>query len=626
MDRNTIIGIVLVGAILIGFSVYNGKQAKEFAAEKHRQDSIAAVEAARNAPAIVVSGKDSVVVLDTKAKEDSALVANMSQSLGSMGAALKGEESFVDIENDLIKVTLSNKGGRVYCVQLKNYKTYSGKPLVLFNGKDEVFSMNLFLKEAVETGNFYFTPTTTEKSIILADGDSAKSITMRLPVADSSYIDYKYTIRKGSYMVDFQVNMVNMAGIISKQATSIDLKWEADAKQFEKGASNENTYTSVAYMHSTMEFEELSAGSDEATETIPTQVKWVAFKQQFFSSIILAEKPFSNVVVGFTKNQNPADSVLKRMHANLTIPYSAQDKGPINLKFYFGPNHFNTLSSYGHDFNKLVSIGSWIIRWVNRYVVIPVFNFLNDYIGSFGLIILILTLLIKLVLMPLTWKSYLSSAKMRVLKPEVDKIGLKYPKKEDALKKQQEVMSLYKRAGASPLGGCLPMLLQFPILIAMFQFFPSSIELRQESFLWAEDLSSYDSILQLPFNIPLYGDHISLFTILMAAALFVTSKMSYAQMGDANPQMPGMKFMMLYMMPIMMIVWFNNYSAGLSYYYFLSNMVTIGQTWLIRRSVDEEALLAKLRENVKKAPAKKSKFQQRLEDMARKQQEMKKNR
>ena len=196
---------------------------------------------------------------------------------------------------------------------------------------------------------------------------------------------------------------------------------------------------------------------------------------------------------------------------------------------------------------------------------------------------------------------------MRVLKPEVDKIGLKYPKKEDALKKQQEVMSLYKRAGASPLGGCLPMLLQFPILIAMFQFFPSSIELRQESFLWAEDLSSYDSILQLPFNIPLYGDHISLFTILMAAALFVTSKMSYAQMGDANPQMPGMKFMMLYMMPIMMIVWFNNYSAGLSYYYFLSNMVTIGQTWLIRRSVDEEALLAKLRENVKKAPAKKKK-------------------
>ncbi|SDC66780.1 membrane protein insertase YidC [Williamwhitmania taraxaci] len=622
MDKNTIIGIVIVGAILIGFSVYNGKQAKEFAEANRRQDSIAAVEAAKHAP--IVAPVDAPTASEIQAKSDSALVSSMGASLGTMGNALKGEESLIDLENDLIKVTISNKGGRIYSVELKDYKTFNGQPLVLFNGKNQVFSMNLFLKEAVETGKFYFTPDTDAKLITLAEGDSVKSITMRLPVADSSFVDYKYTLRKGSYMVDFQVNMVNMAGIISKQATSIDLKWEADAKQFEKGASNENNYTSVAYMHSSMEFEELSARSDEKSETVPTQVKWVAFKQQFFSSIILAEKPFSNIVVGFTKDQNPADSVLKRMHANLTIPYSAQDKGPINLQFYFGPNHFNTLSSYGHDFNKLVSIGSWIVRWINRYVVIPVFNFLGSYIASYGLIILLLTLLLKGVLMPLTWKSYLSSAKMRVLKPEVDKIGLKYPKKEDAMKKQQEVMSLYKRAGASPLGGCLPMLLQFPILIAMFQFFPSSIELRQESFLWATDLSSYDSILQLPFTIPMYGDHISLFTLLMAVALFFTSRISYAQMGDTSTQMPGMKFMMLYMMPIMMIVWFNNYSAGLSYYYFLSNMVTLGQTLIIRRFVDEEALLAKLRENVKKAPAKKSKFQQRLEDMARRQQDMKK--
>jgi len=623
MDKNTIIGIVAVGAILIGFSLYNGKQAKEYAAANHLRDSIAAVEAAKNAPVAAATETVALSAAEIQAKSDSVLVKNMSLSLGNMANALKGEESLIDVENDLIKVTFSNKGGRIYCVQLKEYKANGGKPLVLFNGENQVFSMNLFLKEAIETGRFYFKPDTDAKSITLAEGDTATSLTMRLQVADSSYIDYKYTLRKGSYMVDFQMNMVNMEGLVSKQATSIDIKWEADAKQFEKGADNENNYTSVAYMHNNMEFEELSARSDDATETIPTPVKWVAFKQQFFSSIIVADKTFSNVVVGFTKNQNPADSVLKRMQANLTIPFSAQDKG-FGLQFYFGPNHFNTLSSYGHDFNKLVSIGSWIIRWINRYVVIPVFNFLSLYIASFGLIILLLTLLIKGVLMPLTWKSYLSSAKMRVLKPEVDKIGLKYPKKEDAMKKQQEVMSLYKRAGASPLGGCLPMLLQFPILIAMFQFFPSSIELRQESFLWATDLSSYDSILQLPFTIPMYGDHISLFTLLMAAALFVTSKMSYAQMGDTTTQMPGMKFMMLYMMPLMMIVWFNNYSAGLSYYYFLSNMVTLGQTLIIRRFVDEEALLAKLRENVKKTPAKKSKFQQRLEDMARSKQEMKK--
>lgn len=619
MDKNTIYGLLAVGLILVGFSLYNGKQEKKYAAEKHRLDSIAAAEAPKNSANAVV---DTTAKAAEAAKADSVYKASVSQNLGEMGSELTGQEKFITLENNLVKIVLTNKGGKIYSVELKKYKTYGGQPLILFRGQSHVFSINLFLKESVETGNFYFSPE-SEENVSVSQGDSAKSVAMRLNVADNSYMEYKYTLRPDSYMVDYQVNMVNMEKYISPQTTSVDLKWEADVYQEEKGAENENNYTTLGYMYSSNEYEEMNARKATDSETISTKLQWVAFKQQFFSSIIVSKDGFSNAVVGYTNNPSLKDSVLKHFQANLTIPFSPQDKKPIDLKFYFGPNSYNTLKSYGHDFQKVVPIGSWIIRWINRYVVIPSFDLLGRYFTSYGLIILLLTLSIKLVLFPLTYKSYLSSAKMRVLKPEVDKINQKYPKKEDALKKQQEVMALYKKAGASPLGGCLPMVLQFPILFAMFRFFPASIELRQQSFLWADDLSSYDSILHLPFNIPLYGDHVSLFTLLMAGALFVTSRMSYTQMGDTNAQMPGMKFMMLYLMPIMMIGWFNNYSAGLSYYYFLSNMVTLGQTYFIRRFVDDEALLAKLRENSKRV-VKKSKFQQRLEDVAREQQKRKK--
>ena len=624
MDKNTIYGLVAVGIILIGFSLYNGKQEKKYAAEKHRLDSIAALSAPVNsANAAGDTAYAATAKAAESAKSDSVYKASVSQNLGEMGSALTGKEKFITLENDLVKITLTNKGGKIYSVELKKYKTYGGKPLILFRGQSEKFSLNLFLKESVETGNFYFSTVSDQSDVSVAKGDSAKSVAMRLNIADNSYMEYKYTLRPGSYMVDYQISMVNMDKYISPQTTGIDLKWEADVYHLEKGAENEDNYTTIGYMFTSNEYEELSPRKASESETISTKVQWMAFKQQFFSSIILSSDGFSNAVLGYTNNPSLKDTVLKHFKADLTIPYSPQDNKPINLQFYFGPNGYNTLKSYGHDFQKVVPIGSWIIRWINRYVVIPSFDFLGRYFTNYGLIILLLTLAIKLVLFPLTYKSYLSSAKMRVLKPEVDKINQKYPKKDEALKKQQEVMALYKKAGASPLGGCLPMVLQFPILFAMFRFFPASIELRQQSFLWADDLSSYDSIYHLPFNIPLYGDHVSLFTLLMAGALFVTSRMSYTQMGDSNAQMPGMKFMMLYLMPIMMIGWFNNYSAGLSYYYFLSNMVTLGQTYFIRRFVDDEALLAKLRENSKKVVTK-SKFQQRLDEMARSQQKKKK--
>ena len=311
----------------------------------------------------------------------------------------------------------------------------------------------------------------------------------------------------------------------------------------------------------------------------------------------------------------------------MTLPYSASMTEGYDLQFYFGPNKFSVLKQYGDlEFQKLVPLGWWIIGWINRYVVIPVFDFLGSYIANFGIVILILTVLIKLLIFPLTYKSYLSTAKMRLLKPEIDKLNEKYPRKEDAMKKQQAMMQLYKSAGVNPMGGCLPMLIQFPILIAMFRFFPAAIELRDKSFLWADDLSSYDSIWTFPdgFSIPFYGDHVSLFALLMAVSLFITSKINYAQSaGMSNQQMPGMKFMMLYLMPVLLLVWFNNYSAGLCYYYFLSNLITIGQTYAFRYIVDEKKLHAQMMENTKK-PIKKSKWQMRLEEMQRQQEALRK--
>jgi len=398
------------------------------------------------------------------------------------------------------------------------------------------------------------------------------------------------------------------------------LNWSQKLPQLEKGAKNENNYTTVGYSYPNSDYEEISPMKAEEKKDVTTKVKWIAYKHQFFSSILVADNGFEGISIKTTTLKDNVN--LKEFNGRISLPLKDGVNETVGLSIYFGPNHFKTLKSYNMGFEKIVPLGRWIIRWVNRYLVIPVFNVLGSRIASYGLIIFLLTLFLKIILFPLTYKSYLSSAKMRVLKPQVDEINAKYPKKEDAMKKQQSVMALYRKVGVNPMGGCIPILIQFPILIAMFRFFPASFELRQQSFLWADDLSSYDSIMNLPFNIWGYGDHISLFTLLMAAALFITSKQNADQMGDTNAQMPGMKFMMIYLMPVMMIVWFNNYAAGLSYYYFLANVITLIQTYVIRRFVDDEAILAKLHENAKK-PVKKSKFQEKLEQIA-KQQELQK--
>ncbi|MDR1226698.1 MAG: membrane protein insertase YidC [Prevotellaceae bacterium] len=602
MDKNSILGIVAIGAILIGFSFYNSKQNEKYAQEKHRADSVAR--------ASMVAEKDFAPVT-TEIK-----ITTAPQPKSELDKASVGTEEFYTLENDVVEVTLTNRGGRVYAVRLKNYLSSDSLPLALFDGTKNDFSFTFFTNNSqnFETGKLFFTPQLPEKKYVQSD-EQVLQFPMRLQLANGQYVDYLYSLAKGSYMLDFKMIIKGL-----DNATNLDLLWSMDVKRQEKAFKNENNYSTLAYQYpneASIEDLGVSEGSKEANVT--TKLSWLAFKQQFFSSILVANgEKFTGAHLAYmTYQPDNMNRMLKRYVAKVQMPYEAQQDQAIDLSFYFGPNKYRVLKAYDHNFEKLVPLGGWIIGWVNKYLIIPIFDFLGTKIASYGIIILILTIIIKILLFPLTFKSYLSSAKMRVLKPDIDKIKQKYPKKEDAMKVQQETMALYKKTGVSPMGGCLPILIQFPILIAMFRFFPASIELRQQPFLWAGDLSAYDSILNLPFTIPFYGDHVSLFTLLMAAALFVSSRMSMAQTPDTG--MPGMKFMTLYMMPAMMLFWFNDYSAGLSYYYFLSNLITIIQNFVTRRMVNEEKIHAKLKENSKK-PVKKSRFQAMLEDAARKQQ------
>jgi YidC/Oxa1 family membrane protein insertase len=389
--------------------------------------------------------------------------------------------------------------------------------------------------------------------------------------------------------------------------------WKINVPQQEKNSSFESTNTTVYYKYEGDEINYLSETKD-SKEDLKTKVKWIAFKQQFFSSVLVADDPFLNASIETKHFTDTTTHLLKELNADITIPYVAKSDESKSFHFYFGPNHYNTLKKQGiEDLEKIIPLGWGIFGWINRFVVIPVFNFLHGFIGNFGIIILILTILIKLVLFPLTYKSYMATAKMRVLKPQVDEIQAKIPK-EKTLERQQASMALYKKAGVNPMGGCLPMLLQMPILFAMFRFFPSSFELRQQPFLWATDLSSYDSIWNFGVNIPMFGDHLSLFCLLMTVSTIIYTYQQN-QLNPTNTAMPSMK-VISYLMPVMFLFIFNNYSSGLSYYYFLANIFTFAQMYFIRRFVNEEKLLSQINEN-KKKPVKKSKFQERLEEMAR---------
>ena len=616
MNKNTIFGFVLIGIILIGFSWYNTKLFKEQERERFVRDSIAAVEALKNAPAldssalVTVSERDSLSVIRETAPiyKDSLLEA-----------ASRAEEEFYTLENDKISVTFTTKGAQASQVLVKNYYTSDSLALYLMKKNSSNFGIDFYTDQQLNTADFNF-----EK---VEQTDT--SLVMRLNFSTGSYIDHIYTLRPDDYMMDFNLKMVGMSKFISKNVTQLGVDWKMTIPRLERGYDNEKNYSTIDYKFpGESSIESLGLRKAEAHADIATKVEWFAFQQQFFSAILVARNNFTNgdLAFKFFPEENP-DKNLMTCGANMQVEYIAADVVTIPFRFYYGPNLYKVLKSYDYGFEKIVPLGGWLIGWINRVIIINFFDFLSRYIVSYGIIILLMTIFIKLIISPLTFKSYVSSAKMRVLKPEVDKINEKYPRKEDAMKKQQEMMALYKKTGVSMFGGCLPMLLQFPILLAMFRFFPASFELRQQPFLWAKDLSAYDSILQLPFHIPLYGDHVSLFAILMAVSMYLYARMTMDQM-PSGQQMAGMRSMQLYFMPIFLLVLCNNFSSGLSYYYMLSNIITIIQTWAIRKYfIDEDKIYAQLKAKAASAKTqKKSKFQQRLDEIYKQQQAMQQQR
>ncbi|MBK9480158.1 MAG: membrane protein insertase YidC [Bacteroidetes bacterium] len=617
MDKNSIIGLLLIGAILIGFSIYNAPTENEIAAQKRQQDSIEAVQklASKQKQQAVLQDAVIAAIADTTTISDSTKNEVLKSTYGPFIASASGERKISYIENELIKVGISNKGGRIVSVQLKKYRTHDSLPLLLCDEDSSRFGLSFIAQNRVfSTDTLYFTPVGNSFTV---NGTDSNKLSMRLQAAPGKYLEFEYRLKGNSYLMDCNINTVGMQDLIASNTSDLNLKWKLRALKHEKSHTNEQNATTIYYKHFEDEVDYLNEAKD-GKESFKTKMQWVSFKQQYFTSVLIAKKGFEKPTEIETIGLPDSKKYTKDLSASFTIPYEHKASESFAMNIYFGPNHYGTLKGYGLDLEQQVPLGWGIFGWVNRFAVIPVFNFLSGFNINFGIIILLLTILIKVVLLPLTYKAYMSTAKMKVLKPEVDELNEKYAK-EEPMKKQQALMALYKKAGVNPLGGCLPMLLQMPILIAMFRFFPASIELRQQSFLWATDLSSYDSIWTfgyVPVIDYLYGDHVSLFTLLMTISTIMYTRMNDQFSGANNPQMAQMKWIM-YLMPIIFLGVFNNYSAGLSYYYFLANMFTFAQQWIIRKLVDEDAIHAKIQENKKKPAAPKSKFQARLEEMAK---------
>ena len=638
MDKKSIIGIAVVAVLFLGFAYLNTKEQKkyeqEMAAWQATQDSLAAVNRAAAVAVdttVVIAPTDSVAVAEAAA----AVRERQVETLGEyLAAAREAAPEEFTVENDVMSVRFSTRGGQVTGVTLKDYRKYAprkeeGRPVEMMDPETAQFGMTFYVRNGLNNVDVNTLDYVFEADPVTTTPDGAQLVVMRLPVAADASLEYRYLIYdtaspERDYLVDFDVRLVNMAAEMANQ-TQIRLDWAASTYQNEKGFKNENMYTTVAYRFpGDSSVEELSMSEEERSKEVTTSVNWVAFKQQFFSSVFIAPENVSYANMGFTTAQ-PGSGYVKNFRAQMTVPYTADTEG-YDFAFYYGPNKYSILkkvtATEGDDLymERLIPLGWGIFGWVNRWFVIPVFDFLRNYIPSFGIVILILAVLIRLIISPMTYKSYVSMAKMRLIKPQVDELAKKYPKQEDAMKRQQATMELYKKAGINPMGGCIPLLIQMPILIAVFRFFPASIELRDQPFLWADDLSSYDSILNLPFSIPFYGDHISLFALLMAASMFFYSYYNYQQTASTQTQMPGMKFMMVYLMPVMLLLWFNSYASGLCYYYLLSNLLTIGQTLVIRRMVDDSKIQAIMQANAaRKSNGKKSKFQQRYEELMRQQ-------
>ena len=607
MNKNNLIGFVLIGVIMFGFTWYQSKQYNKQMEIQAQLDSIAFVEQ------MAAMAKDSV--LKTENTANVAVKTLPAYKDSSLTNARLAEAQIYKLSNDKIEVEFTTRGAQPYSVKINDYMTYDSTALYLIKPEQSQYGVSVYAGENINTKDFVFNVVEHNDSLIV----------MQLPFAQGGYIQQVYALSEGSYMVQNELSFVGMENLIPRNVSMLDIDWNVVIPRLEKGYKNEKQYSKLNYYFTgDKKSEELGRGRD-GSERINTKMKWFAFQQQFFSAIMTSGSEFASadLAVKYFAEDDPSRNLMScsaKLRSDfqggssvITLPY----------EFYFGPNDYSGLKAYDMKYEKIIPLGGWMVAWFSRLVIIPCFDLLGRFIKNYGLVILLMTLLIKLIISPLTMKSYKSSAKMQVLKPEIDKLNAKYPSEKDAMKKQQAMMELYKKAGVSPAGGCLPMLLQMPILFAMFRFFPASIELRQQKFLWADDLSAYDSIIDFGVNVPLLGDHLSLFALLMAATMFFYSRMTSSQMSD-DPNMAGMKFMSLYMMPIMMFFICNNLSAALSYYYLLSNIITMGMTWYIRKYVvTEDKVRAEMMLNAHK-PQKKSKWQMRLEEAQRMQEQMRK--
>jgi len=605
MDRNSLLGLLLIGLILIG-AVYLNQPDKE-TLEKMRNEFVA------DSLKKVKNQSDSITAASLE-KNDSSSINNDSLAELSKNLKLKDfsntselKDSIVILENELIKTRINLKGASINYVELKKYKTWDKKPVILFESDSAVQNLLLPLKSGnVNTSDIYFSLVSFKKNLIVLEAKSN----------DNNVIKINYELANNSYLIRTTILLNGIESAFNKTSEKINFNWAISAKRQEKSLENERNNTTICYNYTKDENIDVDNINPLSNEKILIEgtTKWVAFKQQFFSAGIIADKNFNANAAIETKISN-SEKNTKDLSANFDIPFDQTKDKSIRFNFYFGPNDFNTLKAVGNDFQKQIPLGWGIFGAVNKFIVIPVFKFLDDYNLNYGIVILLLTLVIKLLLFPFQYRSYLSQAKMRVLKPELDELNKQY-ENEDAVKKQQAVMSLYKQAGVNPLGGCVPLLFQIPILFALFNFFPNAIELRQQAFLWADDLSTYDSVLTLPFEIPFYGSHVSLFALLMTISTIVYTRMNN-QLSGTNAQMPQLKWMM-YLMPVIFLFVLNSYASGLNYYYFLANIITFGQQFIFTKLVDDKKIHAQIQLNkLKPKSTKVSGFQQKLEEMAK---------
>ena len=598
MDKNTVIGFILIAVILFGFTFYQKRQATKAAEWQAQQDSIAL---ANRLPEDTVEIVPAVPVQAPAPAPETAIYKD--ESLNSLHG---GEGTIVNLENDKIILSLNSKGAQPWSVEVKDYRNYDSTALQIFKAGGSEYSVSIYTGEYIQTRDFNF------QIAELTDS----SVAFRLPFSGGGYIEQLYVLHEGQYMVDNVLSFNGMESIIPRNVYSVDIDWAVTIPRMEKSYKNESQYSKLDfYQPGDKKPVEMGRGRN-GNKTAASRLSWFAFQQQFFSAIMTSKGDFASgkFAVNFVNQDDPSHNLMV-CNAALRQEFTRGNRVEMPFQFYFGPSDFKTLKSYNLKYEKIIPLGGWLVGWFTKFVIIPLFDFLSRYIANYGLIILIMTIIIKLVVLPFTYKSFASSAKMQALQPEMEKINKRYPNQEDAMKKQQATSNLYKRAGVSPMGGCLPTLLTFPILWAMFRFFPASIQLRQQPFLWADDLSAPDSIIDFGSRIPLLGDHLSLFALLMAITMWAYSKITVSQQTAPNdPNAKSMQFMSVWMMPIMMFFICNNLSSALSYYYLISQLISMAQILVIRKwFVDKDAILEKVRASEGK-PLPKSKWEQRLEE------------